>query len=350
MKYESPDYVRISLAAAITLGFIEGRFFRNAKLHCINLLLTYEDGCVGRCAYCGLSKSRINVESWNEMSFIRVEWPVIALGDIISRIRSGFCPHVERVCVSMITNVKARRDLITVIERLSREVDLISALITPTIIDRDWLCRLKNSGAEMVGIAIDAATPELFDRLRGRGVNGPHRWDVYWRTVEEAVKIFGRGKVGVHLIAGLGETEREMVETIQHAYDIGAQTHLFSFYPEDGSLMQDHPQPPIGSYRRIQLARYLINHGIISADDLKFDGEGRIRDYGLDGELLDEIIDSGLPFMTSGCPGKTLENACNRPYANCTPYQAYIGELRNYPFKPDKRDIEIIREQLIEYR
>jgi len=52
---ESPDYVRISLAAAITLGFYPGRFFRDAKLYTLNLLLTYNDGCLGKCAYCGLS-------------------------------------------------------------------------------------------------------------------------------------------------------------------------------------------------------------------------------------------------------------------------------------------------------
>lgn len=348
-KLESPYYIRVSLAAAMTMGIIPGRFFRNAKLYCINLLLTYDDGCIGRCAYCGLSKNRTTIGSWNENSFIRVDWPVVALDEVISKIKSGFCSHVERVCVSMITNISARKDLITIVDNLHKEIDLISALITPTIVDKRWLYELKDSGADMVGIAIDASTPKLFEKLRGQGVGGPHKWEIYWRTVEEAVEVFGRNKVGIHLIAGLGETEKEMTEAIQHAYDIGARTHLFSFFPEEGSLMQNFPQPPIGSYRRIQLARYLINHGITSAYKMKFDEEGRIRDYGMNRIVLDGIIESGSPFMTSGCPGKKMENACNRPFANCTPYQAYIGELRNYPFPPDKGDIKIIRKQLYDY-
>jgi biotin synthase len=348
-KLESPRYIRVSLAAAMTMGIIPGRFFRNAKLYCINLLLTYDDGCMGRCAYCGLSRNRTTDKSWREDSFIRVNWPVVALDEVISKIESGICSHVERVCVSMITNVRAPRDLITVVDRLHGKIDLISALITPTIVDEKWLCDLKDAGADMVGIAIDAATPELFEKLRGRGVRGPHKWETYWRRVKEAVQVFGWNRVGVHLIAGLGETEKEMVEAIQQAYNIGAQTHLFSFFPEEGSLMENCPQPPIGSYRRIQLARYLIDHGIISAQKMGFDIQGRLLDYGVDRELLDKIIDSGLPFMTSGCPGKTIENACNRPFANCTPYQAFIGELRNYPFKPNKQDIKIIRKQLYHY-
>ena len=44
----SPEYLRMSLAAAMTLGFKPGLFYRNAKLYCINLLLTYRSGCAGR--------------------------------------------------------------------------------------------------------------------------------------------------------------------------------------------------------------------------------------------------------------------------------------------------------------
>ncbi|CAO0819953.1 hypothetical protein DFAR_1260006 [Desulfarculales bacterium] len=42
---QSPDYVRLSLAAAMTLGLGGGSFFRGARLGCINLFLTYSGGC-----------------------------------------------------------------------------------------------------------------------------------------------------------------------------------------------------------------------------------------------------------------------------------------------------------------
>ena len=54
----SPDYLQMSLAAAMTLGLKEGLFYRNARLYCLNLLLTYPQGCHANCAYCGLQKSR----------------------------------------------------------------------------------------------------------------------------------------------------------------------------------------------------------------------------------------------------------------------------------------------------
>lgn len=346
---ESPEYVRTSSAAAITLGLMPGRFFRDAKLYCLNFLLTYRDGCVGRCAYCGLSRARETTQSWRDQSFIRVDWPTFKMDEIMNRMDSELCSHVERVCISMVTHRRAPSDTLSIVGRLHDRIDAVSALIAPTIVDKNWLLEANDAGADKIGIAIDAATPELFHKLRGRGVSGPHRWERYWKTVEEAVQVFGRHNVGIHLIVGLAETEEEMIETIQRAYNIGALSHLFSFFPEEGSLMHQHRQPPIGSYRRVQLARYLINKGMTSADRMKFDGDGKLVGLGIDENALDSAIDSGLPFMTSGCSTKKRENACDRPFSDSTPFQAYIGELRNFPFAPDENDVSIIRRQLWDY-
>ena len=130
---------------------------------------------------------------------------------------------------------------------------------------------------------------------------------------------------------------------------MGSLTHLFSFFAEAGSAMADCTQPPVGQYRRAQLARYLINKGLGRFDDMAFDADGKLINFGVTESILNEAIDSGVPFMTSGCDGKTRANACNRPYSNCTPYQAYMGELRNYPFTPIAEDIEVIRRQLRDY-
>ena len=60
-------------------------------------------------------------------------------------------------------------------------------------------------------------------------------------------------------MVGMGETEREMVAAIQTIRDMGGWTHLFSFFPEADSVMSNHPMPQMDHYRRIQLARYLID-------------------------------------------------------------------------------------------
>ena len=338
-KKESPEYVQISTAAAMTLKFFPGRFNRGEKLKALNLLVTYNDGCRARCGYCGLSKSR----DPEEKTFIRVDWPTVPLNDIIKRTKQHG-KHLHRVCVSMITHPKAFEDMLTIMKTFKEETNLgISGLIAPTLIRTDeQINKIKEAGADKIGIAVDAVTPELFEQFRGNGVKGPHKWDHYWKTVERFVQTFGRGNVGVHLIVGLGETEKQMIQTIQKADDLGAKTHLFSFFPEEGSDMEQWSQPPYGQYRRIQLARHLINNNIQRIDTMKFNNKDQLIDFGTNIDNFQEFAEA---FMTSGCAGFDGKVACNRPYGNERPSKP----IRNYAFHPEPSDLDQIHQQIITY-
>lgn len=337
---ETPDFLRTSLAAAMVLGFKPGRFYRNARLGCINLLMTYESGCFASCAYCGLSRQR---HYTRHQSFIRVEWPTYSLEQIIDAIdeRNN---RIKRICISMITNRRAVADTHTVVERIRERLHTpISLLISPTLLTRDDLKDFKALGADRIGVAIDAATPELFDKHRGRGIGGPHRWDKYWEIFSESVEIFGRGMVGAHFIVGLGETELEMCRAIEQARILGGVTHLFSFYPEQGSPMENVSPPPIGTYRRIQLFRYLRDLDLCSVEQVKFNAEGRIVKFDIEPDQLEEYINLGKPFMTSGCPdNETGEVACTRPFGNSPPGE----QVRNLPYTPTADDIARIKAEL----
>ncbi len=341
---ESPDHLRLSLAAAMELGFAPGTFHRGARLHCVNLLLTYEPGCRANCAFCGLSRD--SRKRLGDKNFIRVSWKVYQTDDIIDRLQKiqdrGV---VHRVCLSMITHPRAVQDTLSLTERLTKDIKLpLSLLIAPTVMTGDDLVALRDAGAERIGVAVDGATPAIFDRLRGRGVKGPHRWDHYWHIYDRSLAVFGPGMAGVHLICGLGETERQLAEAMARAREMGGGTHLFSFFPERASALHNRPQPPLAVYRRIQLARYLIDHDLICFADLAFDELERITDFGVSLSVLDRSIASGGPFRTSGCPGATLAAACNRPFANERPSQP----IRNFPFPPGEADIALCREQLFD--
>ena len=53
----SPDWVRISYASAVALRFKSGRFTRDFDFGGINLLLSYDEGCLSDCGYCGLART-----------------------------------------------------------------------------------------------------------------------------------------------------------------------------------------------------------------------------------------------------------------------------------------------------
>ncbi|MFH1112642.1 MAG: radical SAM protein, partial [Pseudomonadota bacterium] len=340
---ESPGYVRLSLAAAMTLGFAKGLFYRNARLGCINLLLTYSDGCKANCAFCGLAAERERKTAGG--SFIRVPWRTFPTDSVIAAIETA-PDHVGRVCISMITHPRCRRDVLDICRSIGLQTGIsVSLLISPSVLLRDDLQAMKDAGADRIGVAIDGATKEIFDRYRGKPVGGPHDWKRYWNVYEESLRVFGEGMAGVHLICGLGETEQEMVSAMYRARDMGGCTHLFSFFPEAGSAMEHHSPPPMGSYRRIQLARWLIDTDKARIRDMEFDGSGRIRGFGVPREDIEKAVASGEPFETSGCPGPDGKVACNRPYGNEKPGPG----IRNFPFPPEEEDIARVRHDLEDY-
>ncbi|MBW2304505.1 MAG: radical SAM protein [Deltaproteobacteria bacterium] len=340
MRIESPRYAKVSHASAMSLGLMEGRMYRGAVNRCVNLLVHYPEGCSANCAYCGLAKKRPG--TYEEKSFINVGWPVYSMDRIIEAINQAPA-YVKRTCISMITNGKCRKHTLEMTRRLKDETRIpISILISPTLLREEDLVAMKEAGADKIGIAIDLATPELFERYRGKGVSGPHKWERYWEILELGLKIFGHPHVGAHLMVGMDETEKEMVAIMDRLWRMGVYNHLFAFFAEKGSAMAERPQPPWPTYLRVQLARFLIEEESVQMKDMAFDAEGHIIDFGLDPLRLREIIDRGTPFMTTGCLGEDGKVACNRPFGNCLP----DVKQWNYPYEPNEEELALIREHI----
>ena len=83
---------------------------------------------------------------------------------------------------------------------------------------------------------------------------------------------------------------------------MGGHSHLFCFFPEAGSLMDHVPAPSRSRWRRLQLARYLLEYRGHEFGALCFDPDGMLVDFGFDRDRLAEIVATGVPFRTSGCP------------------------------------------------
>lgn len=344
----SPDYVQMSTAAAITLGIMSGKMYRCECTRCLNLLLTYPEGCRANCAYCGLARHREAERDYADRNFIRVDWPAVPVKEIIDIIAADVAnTPFHRMCISMITHPNSDADTVSVLRQWTDRIDPadlpVSILSNPTTMSRDDVALLKDLGADIFTVALDAATPLIFDRTRGKGVQSPHKWDKYWEILMDAHDIFGAQKFGAHIIVGMGETEHDVLQLVQRLVDLGGHSHLFCFFPEQGSLMDHLPATPRDQWRRVQLARYLIDYRDVRVEHMKFDGEGRVTDYGLPRGELDDVIDAGIAFRTSGCPGKFQDDisACDRPYGDSPP-----SNIASFPFAPGKKDLKKIRRQL----
>jgi len=344
-QMRSPEYVQMSTAAAITLGLVPGKMHRTSCTHCLNLLVTYPEGCRANCAYCGLARHREEARDYADRNFIRVDWPTARYDEVIERVKAGSDRgQFQRMCISMITHPDSNEDTFVLLERWAREVPQVpvSILSNPTTLKRNDLVRMRDMGADIFTVALDAVTPEIFERTRGKGVDSPHKYEHYWQAIEWAADVFGAEKFGAHLICGMGETEREILEVAQQIRDLGGHNHMFAFFPERGSLMEDWPAVDRGQWRRVQLARYIVDYAGGSVRDMRFDETGRVVDFGMAQGRLENLIGSGTPFRTSGCPGKDNDiSACNRPYGDSSP-----TDILSFPFALAKRDIAKVKRQL----
>ena len=81
-----------------------------------------------------------------------------------------------------------------------------------------------------------------------------------WTLLEQCAGSFP-GRVTTHLIVGLGETETEMADRLASCIDRHITVGLFAFTPIKGTAWGSRTAPPIGSYRRIQVAHHLLRLG-----------------------------------------------------------------------------------------
>lgn len=217
VRQTSPDWVRISYAGALALGFKSGRFTREFPFGGINLLLHYDDGCRSDCGYCGLARSRAG--AYEDKSFIRVDWPLVSTDELVARM-AEIPGRLERLCISMVTHGSAFRDTLDITRRIrARVATPLSILVAPPTLTFERLAQLRDAGADMIGIGLDAVTERLFRSIRTDVPRGGLDWRRYWDVVGWAREIFGPWKVNCHTLVGLGETDRDLFAMFEQLLD-----------------------------------------------------------------------------------------------------------------------------------
>lgn len=339
----SPDFVRISAASSMALRMQSGRFSRDFKFGGINILLNYANGCLSDCGYCGLARTRPG--TYEEKSFIRVEWPIVEtdfLGDRMAEHED----KLTRLCISMVTHGRAYQDTYDITKKIIDKVKTpLSLLIAPPVLNRERLQSYYDLGVDMIGVGLDAVTEAAFHKHRTDVPNGSLKWSNYWDIINLSREIWGPWKVNIHTVAGLGEADKDMIDIFYKLYNLQIFPYLFSFNPEPDSRMGDRNQPEITRWRRIQLVKHLIEHHNLKRDNIGFEELGRLVELkvpDVDLKNVVEFLDGGTPFKADGCPDVEGEVGCTRPYGSYRPSQPF----RDFPFTPEEEDMKDIRREL----
>lgn len=264
--------------------------------------------CRNHCRFC--AQSRDSTARADMLS--RVTWPEFPEQEAAQAIGDAFqAGQLKRACLQMVKNDQSWHRGIKALAALTK-TSQVPVCISTDIESVAQAKELVDRGADRISLALDAATPQLYQEIKGGS------WAERWQLLTACARELP-GRVSTHLIVGLGETEEEMITRIAVCYNHNIHVGLFAFTPLRGTAWANKLPPAIATYRRIQIANFLLSqaytHKLFAFQD------GRLNGINLPPEELAAVLASGRAFETSGCEG------CNRPYYNERPG----GVMYNYP-------------------
>ena len=296
--------IRLSAGTAAAMGF------KKIRMDAIptTAYLFYGKGCTGRCGFC----SQADGGKGEKNQLGRIIWPVVEWDELETGIRRAKENGFKRICLQGVRLEKGRKVFLKVLRKI-RDLSSLPLSVSVWVDSKEDAAEIFAAGAERLSIALDAANPEVYARVKGGSLA------VRRELLLECARRWP-GRMSTHLICGLGENEEEILELTAALLDRGITVALFAFTPLRGTALENHRSPALDVYRRIQAASFLLKNKLISFSSLSFI-EGRLVSFGLSRAYLQKIFQCGEAFHTGGCPG------CNRPYYNERPG----GVIYNYP-------------------
>jgi biotin synthase len=290
-----------------------------------------EKRCKANCQFCAQAKG-----SSADMTHIaRGLYIPFDLEAVVERLKIAYeREYLARACIQTLLYDTWWEDTVYLVKRIRKESQIpISLSVFP--LDSGKYEELRKMGVDELVIPLDACTPGLFDKIKGKAMGGPYSWERHLEGIKLASNVFE--KMGTHLIIGLGESDDDAIKIISCLLNNNVNTALFSYtyIPGTQSMASDETEnETVRHYRTVQLARHLILEKLTSYHDMVF-REGVLIDYGVDADVILQTIEDGKAFQTCGCPG------CNRPMANET-----FSRILNFPKKPDDVEKDNIKKDL----
>ncbi|SHH37157.1 radical SAM protein [Thermosipho atlanticus] len=243
--------------------------------------------CVFDCHFCSHARSSVAHNKF----LSRIIWKEIRMEDLKK------LSNAKRVCIQVVSYPGYKEDLIEVLRHLKNHKVSVSV----RALTFDEVKMYFDIGVDSVGLAVDIVNRKLFKMIRGGN------YDKVLELIEKSSSKFP-GKITTHVIVGLGETDKELINFFYYTKKLNVNVALFAFTPIKGTKLEKFPPPSRGRYRRIQLARFLIFEKNIEPEKFIFDNQGMLKEI-----EVGYFEGVGKAFLTSGC------SFCTRPYYNEKP-------------------------------
>jgi len=168
--------------------------------------LNIENRCINNCAFCHLSKQK-NCINYNDDTYIHLIQQASHRKDFHSiALTSGIYPNTYEI---------AKR-LSNIIIKLKQKMPDTCIGVETCISNQNEISMIKDAGADELKINLQIPDRELFKKIC------PNLdYDDILLYLEEAVKIFGKGKVSSNIIFGIGESDESLISSINRLTKIG---------------------------------------------------------------------------------------------------------------------------------
>lgn len=306
--------IRLSSGTAIELGILN----KKSDIPPTTAYIMIGKKCINKCSFCSQSIE----SSTRKDKLSRVVWPEYSKEEILDALRAYQGKNIKRICIQSMASEEAHKSVLDFINYINGKIDMPISLSAKLESDEE-INKFFSAGVDKIGIAIDAANKELYEKIKG------YNYDEKLRFITKMSKLYPN-KISTHIIVGMGENHEDIYKLYTYLKNNNITISLFAFTPVRGTKMEKISQPNIENYRRVQLMSYMINKGY-SQEYFEFKN-GYLENIKLDDGIISDI-DKGYPFEIRGCKD------CNRPYYNERPGSTIYNYSR--PLNQDEIDLAI---------
>ena len=372
--------------SALTASVLEIKKIRS-KASSNQAYLLLGSRCQNSCTFCSQGKFAKSSDSL----LSRVTWPKYEIKTVLEKLKEKQNDKIKKICFQVVSYPGYFKDFLQILDLFREELSIpIGASIN--VSSMDDIDELFGHNLVNLGIAIDASSDSIYKKVK----NNKKSFNTTLQLIIKAANNYP-SKVTAHIIAGLGETDRDLLNLFSILLANDANIALFAFTPVKGTELENYPRISIERYRYIQFVleylkkKYLLtdkkgNCLEIDKNDLHLETDvndlrlkTKIKDSYIEMDILNvsnsknneisrlyddfsyisfdmnemivsfsssflnepgvlSILDDGEYMETSGC------NLCNRPFYNDNPYDK---DLYNHHQKPDKEIIQYWKNKIL---
>ena len=305
--------IRLSIETAIELGIKKGQSDIPPTTAYIKIGNQYNN----QCSFC----SQFIESNSRKDKYSKILWPEYTKEEILDALKNYEGENIKRICFQFIGSEEFTDEAIGFIEYIAKNLN-IPITLSANLEDMEEIEKVFDLGVEKIGIAIDIANKELYEKIKGTN------FDKKIDFIKEAGIIYPN-RISTHITVGFGESHKDIYDLYKILKGYNITISLCAFTPTNGIQIENLSKSSIESYRRVQIMTYMMDKGY-NRDNFKFGLDGYLEELDID-EYIKMSILKGKPFEIKGCKN------CNRPHCN---YRSG-NTVYNYPRKLNKKEIKL---------